>query len=233
MAFHYEPMMIRDLPAEDRPRERLMKRGASSLSTQELVAILLRTGTKSESVVSLAQRILIQCNGLRGMASADYRDLVRVHGVGVAKALQIIAGIELGRRVSRVAPEEHVGIHTPKDAAEYVMDELSRLTQEHFVCLFLNTKNRVIDKQCLFVGTLNSSVVHPREVYREAIRRSCAGVICLHNHPSGDPTPSREDIHVTERLYEAGRIVGIELLDHIIIGDQCFVSLKEKGRFPG
>ncbi|SDW26040.1 DNA replication and repair protein RadC [Marininema mesophilum] len=232
MALTYEPMMIRDLPKEERPRERLTQLGASSLSNAELVAILLRTGTKAESAVSLAQRILAECSGLRGLASADYRDLVRVHGVGVAKALQIIAGIELGRRIFRIIPEERVGVCSPQDAADYVMDELSCLSQEHFVCLFLNTKNRVIDKQCLFVGTLNSSVVHPREVFREAIRRSCAAIICLHNHPSGDPTPSKEDILVTERLYEVGRIVGIELLDHIIIGDQCFVSLKEKGFFP-
>ncbi|MFC4078383.1 RadC family protein [Salinithrix halophila] len=227
-----EPMMIRDVPEEDRPRERLARYGGAALSNAELVAILLRTGTAAESVIILAQRLLATGGGLRGLAAADLRELVKIRGVGKAKAIQVLAGIELGRRVCRAVPEERIAIRSPRDAADFVMDELRHLSQEHFICLFLNTKNRVIDKQCIFVGTLNSSVVHPREVFREAIRRSSAGVICVHNHPSGDPTPSREDILVTERLFEAGRIVGIELLDHVIVGDHRFTSMKEKGILP-
>lgn len=157
---------------------------------------------------------------------------MEIRGIGKAKAVQILAGIELGRRISRAIPEERMTIRFPRDAAEMVMDEMRYLNQEHFVCLFLDTKNRVIDKECIFIGSLNTSVVHPREVFREALRRSSAGMICVHNHPSGDPHPSREDIDVTYRLYEAGEIVGVELVDHIIVGDGCYFSLKEKGLFP-
>ncbi|GGE18556.1 UPF0758 protein YsxA [Marinithermofilum abyssi] len=224
-----DQLMIRDVPEEERPRERLTQLGAEHLSNAELIAILLRTGTASESVMGLASRLLSQTGGLKGLTHAGLEDLVKIRGVGPAKAVQVLAGMELGRRIARAIPEERKAIRSPLDAAEWVMEEMRYLTQEHFVCLFLNTKNRVIDKQCIYVGGLNSSVVHPREIFREAIRRSSAGIICVHNHPSGDPTPSREDIRVTQRLYEAGRIVGVELLDHIIVGDDCFVSLKEKG----
>ncbi|WP_108023750.1 RadC family protein [Melghirimyces profundicolus] len=224
--------MLRDVPEEERPRERMCKEGPSSLSNAELVAILLRTGTSSESVLQLAGRVLAQTESLKGLAESTLNELIQIKGIGPAKAVQLLAGIELGRRVSRALPAERAVIRSPGDAAGYVMDEMRFQSQEHFLCLFLNTKNRVIDKKCIFVGSLNSSVVHPREVFREAIRRSSAGVVCVHNHPSGDPTPSREDVHVTERLYEAGRIVGIELLDHIIIGDNRFYSMKEKGILP-
>ncbi|MFD1426439.1 RadC family protein [Kroppenstedtia sanguinis] len=224
--------MIRDVPVEDRPRERLSREGPASLSNVELVAILLRTGFSSESVIQLANRVLSQSEGLKGLADSTLNELVQIKGIGPAKAIQVLAGIELGRRVYRALPAERTQIRSPGDAADYVMDEMRHLSQEHFLCLFLNTKNRVIDKKCIFVGSLNSSVVHPREVFREAIRRSSAGVICVHNHPSGDPTPSREDIHVTERLVEVGQIVGIELLDHIIIGDHRYYSMKEKGIIP-
>ncbi|MDA8354117.1 MAG: DNA repair protein RadC [Firmicutes bacterium] len=224
--------MIRDVPEEERPRERMAREGPTTLSNAELIAILLRTGTSAESVVQLAGRALAQAGGLKGLAGSTMNELVKIRGIGPAKAVQLLAGVELGRRVSRALPAERAVIRSPGDAADYVMDEMRYLTQEHFLCLFLNTKNRVLDKQCIFVGSLNSSVVHPREVFREAIRRSSAGLICVHNHPSGDPTPSREDIQVTERLFEAGRIVGIELLDHIIIGDNRFYSLKEKGIIP-
>lgn len=222
-------LMIRDVPEEERPRERMVRSGASQLSNAELLAILLRTGTTFESVVSLAGRVLSKAGGLKGLADTSLSELTRIRGIGPAKAIQILAGIELGRRISRAVPKEKVAIRSPGDAADYVMEEMRYLTQEHFVCLFLNTKNRVIDKQRIFVGSLNASLVHPREVFREAIRRSSAGIICIHNHPSGDPTPSREDIDITHRLYEAGQIVGVELLDHIIIGENCFYSLKEKG----
>jgi DNA repair protein RadC len=139
----------------------------------------------------------------------------------------------LGRRISRTLPPERKAIRSPKDAADWVMEEMRHLKQEHFVCLFLNTKNYVLEKERIFVGTLNSSVVHPREVFRQAIRRSDASVICFHNHPSGDPSPSVEDIQVTERLFRVGRIVGIELIDHIVIGDGVFFSMRENGYLPG
>ncbi|MCF6092705.1 DNA repair protein RadC [Microaerobacter geothermalis] len=221
--------MIRDVPVEERPRERLMEKGPEALSNAELIAILLRTGSNNQSAISLAQQILEEREGLRGLAEMSFHDLTQWKGVGPAKAVQVVAGIELGKRLAKALPESRYTIRSPHDAAQYMMDELRFAQQEHFVVLFLNTKNQVIGKKIVFIGSLNASIVHPREVFREAIRRSSASLICLHNHPSGDPTPSREDIQVTKRLKEAGEIMGIELLDHIVIGDGNFISLKEKG----
>ena len=133
----------------------------------------------------------------------------------------------------KVLPDERYAIRSPEDAVQLVMEEMRFLQQEHFVCMFLNTKNRVIEKKCIFIGSLNSSVVHPREIFREAIRCSAAGVICVHNHPSGDPTPSQEDLEITKRLYNAGEMIGIDLIDHLIIGDQLYYSMREKGLIPG
>lgn len=220
-------VLIREIPVDERPRERMMQYGASSLSNAELLAILLRTGTASQSAVHIAERVLSQTAGLKGLTDSTIETLVQVKGVGPAKAVQILAGVELGRRISRLIPDERLSVRSPQDAAEFMMDELQHLTQEHFVCLFLNTKNEVIGKETIFVGSLNASIVHPREIFRKAIQRASAAIICLHNHPSGDPTPSAEDRHVTSRLKEAGRIVGIEVLDHIIIGEQRFYSMKE------
>ncbi len=221
--------MIRDYPEEERPRERLVKEGPETLSNQELLAIILRTGTKQESVLQLSYRIIQYFEGLRLLKDASIEELTSLNGVGPAKAVQLIAAMELGRRVSRLQQEERYTIRSPEDGANYVMEDMRFLSQEHFVCLYLNTKNQVLHRQTVFVGSLNASIVHPREVFREAFRRSAASLICFHNHPSGDPTPSREDIEVTKRLSECGKMLGIDMLDHIIIGDQKFVSLKEKG----
>mgnify|MGYP005750853877 FL=1 len=224
-----ETLLIKDYPVTERPRERLLKDGPSSLSNHELLAILLRTGTKKESVLQMANRLLTKFEGLRLLKDASVNEITSIKGIGDAKALQIIAAIELGRRIHRLQYEDRYIIRSPEDAANYVMEEMRFLTQEHFVCLYLNTKNQVIHQQTVFIGSLNASIVHPREVFKEAFRRSAASFICLHNHPSGDPGPSREDIEVTKRLNECGKLIGIELLDHLIIGDQKFVSLKEKG----
>lgn len=223
------PLMIRDYPEEERPRERLVKEGPETLSNQELLAIILRTGTKQESVLQLSYRIIQYFEGLRLLKDASIEELTSLNGVGTAKAVQLIAAMELGRRVSRLQMEERYTIRSPEDGANYVMEDMRFLSQEHFVCLYLNTKNQVLHRQTVFVGSLNASIVHPREVFREAFRRSAASLICFHNHPSGDPTPSREDIEVTKRLAECGKMLGIDMLDHIIIGDQKFISLKEKG----
>lgn len=222
-------MMIRDYPYEDRPRERLKTEGAQSLSNHELLAILLRTGTKKESVLQLANRLLKHFEGLRLLKDATIEEITSIKGIGSVKAIQILAALELGRRISRLTYEDRYVIRSPEDGANYVMEEMRFLTQEHFVCLYLNTKNQVIHKQTIFIGSLNASIVHPREVFKEAFRRSAASIICFHNHPSGDPSPSKEDIEVTKRLAECGKIIGIELLDHLIIGEKKFVSLKEKG----
>jgi DNA repair protein RadC len=193
------------------------------------LAIILRTGTKNESVLQLAQRLIKEFQGLRMLMNASLEELTKIKGVGEAKAIQLLAAIELGKRIANMKNEERYVIRSPEDGANYVMEEMRFLTQEHFVCLFLNTKNEVIHKQTIFIGSLNASIVHPRELFKEAFRRSAASMICLHNHPSGNPEPSREDIEVTRRLVECGRILGVDVLDHIIIGDKRYVSLKEKG----
>jgi DNA repair protein RadC len=220
---------VRDVPMEERPRERLVKYGAHVCSNQELLAIILRTGSKEESVIGLAERLLTTMKGISNLREATVEELVKIKGIGPTKAIQLLATIELGKRLLNERREEKVAIRSPKDGADYVMEDLRHLSQEHFVALYLNTKNQVIHQQTVFIGSLNASIVHPREVFKEALKRSAASLLCFHNHPSGDPTPSREDIEVTKRLVDCGIMLGIEVLDHIIIGDKKYVSLKEKG----
>lgn len=222
-------LMIRDFPQDERPRERFIQNGPQSLSNHELVAILLRTGTKDESVLQLSNRLLTHFEGLRLLKAATLEEMTEIKGIGSAKAIQILAAVEIGRRISNLSYNDRYVIRSPEDGAKYLMNDMRFLSQEHFVCLYLNTKNQVIHKQTVFIGSLNASIVHPREVFREALKRSAASVIAVHNHPSGDPAPSREDIEVTKRLVECGKIIGIDLLDHLIIGENKFVSLKEKG----
>ncbi|WP_110927090.1 RadC family protein [Bacillus massiliglaciei] len=222
-------MLIRDFPKEERPRERFIQEGAESLSNQELIALLLRTGSKEESVLQLSNRLIQTFDGLRLLKDASIEEMTQIKGIGEAKAIQILASVELGRRINKLLHQDRYVIRSPEDGANYCMEEMRFLTQEHFVCLYLNTKNQVLHKRTVFIGSLNASIVHPREVFKEAFRRSAASIICLHNHPSGDPSPSREDIEVTKRLVECGKLIGIEVLDHIIIGEHKYVSLKEKG----
>ncbi|MFP7299833.1 RadC family protein [Neobacillus niacini] len=222
-------LMIRDFPQDERPRERFIQNGPESLSNHELIAILLRTGTKDESVLQLSNRLLTNFEGLRLLKAATLEEMTEIKGIGQAKAIQILAAVEIGRRIANLNYTDRYVIRSPEDGANYVMNDMRFLTQEHFVCLYLNTKNQVLHKQTIFIGSLNASIVHPREVYREALKRSAASIIAIHNHPSGSPDPSREDIDVTKRLVECGKLIGIELLDHLIIGENKFVSLKEKG----
>lgn len=220
---------MREVHASDRPRERFIRQGAESLSNQELLAILIRTGTKNESALTLANRILIQFEKLHGLKQATLEELTEIKGMGQAKAIQLLAAIELGKRLAQKELDSKFTIRSPEDAANFLMPELEPLQQEHFVALYLNVKNQILHKQTIFVGSLNASIVHPRELFRVAIRRAAASIIVAHNHPSGNPTPSPEDIEVTKRLIEAGHILGVDLLDHLIIGDHQFISLKEKG----
>ncbi|MFS0775798.1 DNA repair protein RadC [Neobacillus sp. 3P2-tot-E-2] len=222
-------LMIRDFPQDERPRERFIQNGPASLSNHELIAILLRTGTKDESVLQLSNRLLTNFEGLRLLKDASLEEMTEIKGIGQAKAIQILAAVEIGRRITNLNYTDRYVIRSPEDGANYVMNDMRFLSQEHFVCLYLNTKNQVLHKQTIFIGSLNASIVHPREVFREALKRSAASIICLHNHPSGDPAPSREDIEVTKRLVECGKMIGIDVLDHLIIGENKFVSLKEKG----
>jgi DNA repair protein RadC len=179
--------------------------------------------------LQLSNRLLNHFDGLRDLKSATLEEITSIKGIGYAKAIQVLTAVELGKRVANLSFSDRYVIRSPEDGAKYMMNEMRFLSQEHFVCLYLNTKNQVIHKQTIFIGSLNASIVHPREVFKEALRRSAASIICLHNHPSGDPSPSREDIDVTKRLSECGKILGIDMLDHLIIGENKFVSLKEKG----
>ncbi|MDG5786853.1 DNA repair protein RadC [Evansella sp. AB-P1] len=222
-------MMIRDVPKSERPRERMVREGSQALSNQELIALLLGSGTKSESVIQLSARVIQHFDGLKLLKEASIKELQDIKGIGEAKAVQLKAAMELGKRIQQFSIEDRYTIRSPEDAANYMMEEMRHLTQEHFVCLYLNTKNHVMHKQTVFIGSLNASIVHPREVFKEAFRYSAASIVCLHNHPSGDVSPSQEDIEVTKRLVQSGRMLGIDILDHIIIGEQRYCSLKEKG----
>ena len=224
-----EQLMIRDLPMEERPRERLLAEGAFCLSNVELLAILLRTGTKNQSAVYLAQSILQKTKGLKALNEITVEELREVDGIGASKAVQILASVELGKRVAKSNRVKSNSILSPEDCFTYLSAEMKHLTQEHFVVLFLDTKNCILGKKTIFIGSLNRAIVHPREVFKEAIKRSSASIICAHNHPSGDPSPSSQDIQLTHRLEEAGELIGIKVIDHVIIGDEKFVSLKEKG----
>ena len=222
-------VMIRDLPAGERPRERLRDHGPTYLSNAELIAILLRTGTTSENVVVLATRLLSQYGGLEGLAKTSFQELFNQHGMGEAKTSQLKAALELGKRLMTTSGEQRVAIHSPQDVANLLMPEMAFLDQEHLRVLLLNTKNQVLGISEVYKGNVNASVIRAGEVFQEAVRSNCPSVIVVHNHPSGDPTPSQEDVQVTRQLVEAGRLLDIELLDHVVIGRQDFVSLKEKG----
>lgn len=221
-------LTIKDMPEEERPRERLAKYGPEVLSNTELLAIILRTGTKCDSAVSLAGRLLKKDIGLKFLYESSFEELKDIKGVGMAKACQIKAALELGRRLRTFKDNCSVYIKTPGDAAEFIMEDLRHLKKEYMKLMLLNTKNMVISVKDVSIGSLSSSIVHPREIFVEAIKASSASIIIFHNHPSGDPTPSQEDINITRRIYEAGKVIGIELIDHIIIGDGNYISLKEK-----
>jgi DNA repair protein RadC len=220
---------MKDLPLAERPRERLQKYGAEVLSTPELLAILLRTGTSKMNVLELAHQLLSAFGGLRNLIKADMEDLKKIKGMGNCKAAEVKAAIELGKRIGSLDREERAVIRMPKDAAELIMQDMRYLDREHFRAILLNVKNQILDVVTISIGTVNSSLVHPRELFKDAIRTSSSGVILVHNHPSGDPSPSRQDKDLTTRLIEAGKVLGIEILDHIIIGDNRYVSFKETG----
>ena len=222
-------VMVRDLPMEDRPREKLIDRGAAALSDTELLAILLRTGTSSVSVLHLAEEVLAKYRdkGLVAIMNMSPQEIATVHGVGLAKAATIVAAVELGRRLSTRAAQKTEKIEGPEDAARYMMPMLRYEQKEHFLVMLLDVRNRVIATSTISVGGLTSSIAHPREVFREAIRHSAAALILVHNHPSGDPSPSREDIQLTRQMMKAGEVMGIPVLDHIILANDDFLSIKE------
>lgn len=226
-----KPLMIKELPEEERPREKMLCKGPQALSNGELLAILLRTGTKQDSAVRVAERLLklYEERGMAALASASPQDLSKVKGIGDVKAVTIAAAIEIGKRLASWESAGKPVIRSPKDVADLLMPRLRYEQREQFQVVLLSTKNHVLSMPVISVGSLNASIVHPREVFKEALTYSAASMILVHNHPSGDPSPSSEDIHLTKELVQAGKILSISVLDHVIIGDNKYVSLKEKG----
>ena len=225
----YRPT-IRDLPLGERPRERLKHYGAGHLSNTELIAILLRTGVSGENVLSLSSRLLAHFDGLSGLGRRTFNELCAIKGLSEAKVCQLMAGLELGRRLVSTSPAERVTINSPQDVANLVMAEMAALEQEHLKALLLNTRNEVLSVHDIYVGNVNSSVVRPAEVIRPAVRDNAPAIIVVHNHPSGDPTPSKEDVGITRDLVEAGKLMGVEVVDHVVIGSGGrYVSLNDRG----
>lgn len=216
---------IKDMPVDMRPREKMLAKGEKSLSEEELLAIILGMGTKNLSALDLAKHLLVKYRGLRNLREVSLNELTSEYGVGLAKAVAIKAAFELGRRAALSISQKEV-VKSPEDVKNIVMEEMRYFDREHFRVLYLDRKNGIIFMEDISVGGLHSAVVHPREVFKNAIKMSAAAVILIHNHPSGDPAPSREDIEITRQLMEAGKILGIEVLDHIIIGDNRYCSLK-------
>lgn len=224
-------LTIQNMPLDERPRERLRDCGPQALSTAELLAIILRTGTAGANAVAIAAKLLAKYGGLSGLMRAEFVELCSEFGVGEAKAAQIKAALEVGRRLGTLPGETKYQVKSPADAAQLVMQDMMYLDHEQLRILTLDTKNKVVENISLYRGTVNSSVLRAAEVFRPAVVRNCPAVIVCHNHPSGDPAPSPEDILVTQQLVEAGRHLDIELVDHLVIGHQRFVSLKEQLRW--
>lgn len=229
MGGYCEYTTIKNMPASERPREKMITCGCQSLSNAELLAIVLSVGTKDKTAIDLARGILNMSNeGLRTLTNCTMEELMQIRGIGLAKASQIIAAVELGKRIALTTNVNNYKIQGPEDVSNLLMEEMRYLNKEIFNIILLNTKNNVIAIENISIGSLNASIVHPREVFNIAIKRSSSAIILAHNHPSGDPKPSVEDINITKRLIEAGSIIGINVLDHIIIGDGIYFSMKEK-----
>jgi DNA repair protein RadC len=221
-------LTIKEMPPDGRPREKLKALGSGALADAELLAIILRVGTQGESVIDLANRLLVTYGGLVGLSRVSFAELCEVHGLGEAKACQLKAALEMGRRLLLAQPEERLQVRSPSDLAPLLMLEMAPLDQETLRVILLNTKNQVTKMLDVYRGSLNSSLVRTAEVFKEAVRVNAAAIIVAHNHPSGDPTPSPEDARVTEQIVAAGKLLEIEVLDHLVIGERTYVSLREK-----
>ena len=220
---------VHDLPLSERPRERLLKLGSEALSAQEILALILGRGIKGESVMVTSQRLLSRFGNLKGVADASMEELTQTRGIGPAKAAQIKAALELSKRLEADAGEKPKPIlKSPEDVVAAVRSQLKGKKKEHFLVICLDTRNRLINRKPVSIGSLDTSIVHPREVFKEAVSSSAASVIFVHNHPSGDPEPSKEDVELTKRLAKVGEIIGIDVLDHIIVCDKAYLSLKAK-----
>ncbi len=225
-------LKMKDLPISERPYEKLLVHGPTSLSDAELLAIIIKTGTSKLRAIEVAQRILNLNKyetGLTGLYNLSIQQFKQIDGIGDIKAIQIMAILEFSKRISKQQAIKEFQITSPKSIAQVYMEEMRYFKQEHFKVVCLDTKNNILGNRDISIGTTNSTIVHPREVFSDALKCGAASIIVLHNHPSGNPTPSNEDIQITERLIEASKLLGINLLDHIIIGDCKYISLKEKG----
>ena len=220
---------MKAIAQHDRPREKLARFGAAALGDNELVAIVLGQGPARASALDLANALLASAGGVEGLTRVRHEDLVSLRGIGRARAAQVLAAVELGRRSVTRSSRERVQVTSPRSVAEYLMPQYGNRPVEQFGVLLLDTKHKVLRATVLSVGTLDASIVHPREIFREATAGGAAAVVLFHNHPSGDPEPSREDRRLTERLIAAGVVMGIDVLDHIILGDACYFSFREKG----
>ncbi|MET3561512.1 DNA repair protein RadC [Enterococcus rotai] len=226
-----EKLFIREMPEDCLPRERLEVVGEKALSNQELLAILLRTGSKNTNVMEVASKFLNYFNHLYELKNATVTEMMEIKGIGRIKAIELRAAIEFGYRIQQSTQLKLGKVSSSYQIAQNLIYELQDFQQEHLVCLYLNTKNEVIKQETVFKGSLNQSVAHPREIFRSAVKYSAARLILAHNHPSGNPTPSESDIHFTQRMQECGKMMGIEVLDHIIIGAQVYISMREENFF--
>ena len=221
--------MIKEIPKQERPRERFINYPIDTIQTHELIAIILRTGSKQESVLELSKKILYQYSTLKELSNTSIKELMTIKGIGKSKAIELKAAFELGKRSVNEQFTNNVKLTSPESIYLYLKDQLEMKTQEHLIALYLNTKGELIKKEVLFIGTLHSSVIHPREIFKHAVLNSAASLIICHNHPSGDPTPSKNDLDVTKVINENSIMMDIPLMDHIIIGRDKYFSFKEKG----
>jgi len=224
---HTYKLRIKDLPTTERPRERLIKFGPKALSDAELLAIILRTGNKKENVIDLCRRLLNNYN-LKLLLQISLNELKKIEGIKEAKACQLVALFELSRRIMSFNNAKNIKIENPRDAAKLLIPEMSELKQEYFKGLYLDSRNNLIKNETIFIGSLNSSIVHPREIFKIALKESASAIILAHNHPSGDPEPTEEDIQITKKIIKVGKIIGIRVLDHIIIGNKNYVRFSER-----
>ena len=220
---------VRDLPKPERPRERLQKIGAENLSAQELLALVIGRGIPKKSVMTIAQELISTFGNVNAISQATLEELCQIKGIGIAKAAQIKASFELAKRENLETDEENFDIKNPEAVCKLISSTIKEKAKEHFKLILLNSRNKKIGISTISVGTLTTSLVHPREVFKEALAHSAASVILAHNHPSGDPEPSEDDLKITRKLVESGKILGVEVIDHIIIGKNNFYSFREKG----
>lgn len=221
-------MKVKDLQEQERPRERVLQFGITALSNRELIALLLRTGSKQRSVLDVADEVLKQFDCMGELGKGSLQELMRIEGIKEAKAIELQAAFELGRRIAFDDVKQLQRIESPQDVVLWLTQLIGYEQQEHFIVLFLNQKNQVVSSKTMFVGTLTNASVHPREIFKEALRIGCAKILCAHNHPSGDPTESEADIEITQSIVACGEIASIPVLDHIIVSKNSFLSFRQK-----